>query len=561
MPKLTKTLVDGLACTDGAERFVWDSDLKGFGVRVRAGGAKVYLVQYRNVDGLSRRLGLGRHPAILPDQARKLALKQLGAVAKGEDPSSDRKRVRAGLTVGQVCDWYLEEAQAGRLLTRKRTSMKPSTVNNDRTRIEDHIRPLLGGRAMRTLTLADVERFQADIASGRTRKKVKRKGRGATSKGGPGVAGRSVATLRALLSHAVRWGIVDRNPALGVRQIPVGKRDRRLSEAEIVALGGAMKRADGELPAGLAAIELLLLTGFRRSEALGLRYAWLDGFSVRFPDTKTGKQTRVISGYARSLMLSQRQREDQTFVFPSDRSEGHLIAVERVLRRLCGAVGIEDVTPHTLRHTFASMAAELGYTEITIAALLGHAAQGVTQRYIHVDKVLVSAADEVSAHIAGLLAQAEGHWRGEQGLLASKIEPVPAPMISALPLSIPEPRVSLADEAPLRPLRTSDDYEAALAWCAERLANPPLAGSAEALKLEMLNLLIATYEEARAPNSGDGVDALFRIMQSRNKAPSDLARLLGRESAAELLSGARALSVDDLRSLRSDWGISPALLL
>ena len=119
-------------------------------------------------------------------------------------------------------------------------------------------------------TLADVERFQADIAAGRTRKSIKRVGRGATTKGGPGVAGRSVATLRAMLSHAVRWGLIDRNPALGVRQFPIGKRDRRLSEDELIALGAAMKEAaeEGEILAGLAAIELMLLTGFRRPSAL-----------------------------------------------------------------------------------------------------------------------------------------------------------------------------------------------------------------------------------------------------------------------------------------------------
>ena len=155
--------------------------------------------------------------------------------------------------------------------------------------------------------------------------------------------------------------------------------------------------------------------------------------------------------------------------------------------------------------------------------------------------VLVAAADQVSAHIAGLLASAEGHWRGEQGLQASQIDPSLAP--------------------PLRPIPTPADCDAALAWCAERLANPPPAGSAHAQRLETLNLLIATYEEARAPGLGESVDTLFRIMQSKNKTPSDLARLLDRDSAAELLSGARALSVDDLRKLRADWSVSPALLI
>ena len=522
MPKLLKSTVDALNAPADRDLLVWDSELRGFGIRVKPSGAKTYMVQYRNADGLSRRLTLGKHGALTPEQARRLAVKQLGAVAGGDDPAETRQVMRASPTISDICAWYLVEAETGRLLTRGRRPMKPSSIRNDRTRIDDHIRPLLGVRTIRKLTLADVERFQADIASGQTRKRVKRQGRGATTKGGPGVAGRSVATLRAMLSHAVRWGLIDRNPALGVRQIPIGKRDRRLSETEIVALGAAMTRAQGELPSGLAAVELMLLTGFRRSEATGLRYAWLDGPTVRFPDTKTGKQTRVLGSHARSIMFEQRQRPDQVFVFPSDRSEGHFIAVERVLRRLCAAVGIEGVTPHTLRHTFASMAAELGYTEITIAALLGHAAQGVTQRYIHVDRLLVAAADHVSAHISGLLAKAEGHWCGKQVLVASRPDRDPS---HAAPDPMQDAGSFQVDDPPIRPLRTVEDYEAALSWCAERQTNPPSPGTPAAQNLETLNMLIVTYEEARMPGLGGDVDTLFRIMQSKNKAPSDLEQL------------------------------------
>jgi integrase len=77
--------------------------------------------------------------------------------------------------------------------------------------------------------------------------------------------------------------------------------------------------------------------------------------------------------------------------------------VVRILDRVCARAGLEDVTPHVLRHTFASMAAELGFSELTIAGLLGHASRGVTQRYIHLDKALVLAANRVAAEIAQLI--------------------------------------------------------------------------------------------------------------------------------------------------------------
>jgi site-specific recombinase XerD len=75
-----------------------------------------------------------------------------------------------------------------------------------------------------------------------------------------------------------------------------------------------------------------------------------------------------------------------------------------VLRDLCSRAALLNVSPHTFRHTFAAFAAEIGFSELTIAGLLGHAARGVTQRYSHVpDSALLVAADRVSARIAAAL--------------------------------------------------------------------------------------------------------------------------------------------------------------
>jgi integrase len=103
------------------------------------------------------------------------------------------------------------------------------------------------------------------------------------------------------------------------------------------------------------------------------------------------------------LLRDQPTRDDSPFVFPADWGDGHFIGVVRILDRVCDRAGLEDVTPHVLRHTFASMAAELGFSELTIADLLGHASRGVTQRYIHLDKALVLAANRVAAEIAQLV--------------------------------------------------------------------------------------------------------------------------------------------------------------
>lgn len=91
------------------------------------------------------------------------------------------------------------------------------------------------------------------------------------------------------------------------------------------------------------------------------------------------------------------------FFFPADWGEGHFVGIVRVLDRVCAMARLEDVTPHTLRHTFASVAGDLGFSELTIAALLGHAARGVTQRYIHIDEALRLAADRVADEMADIL--------------------------------------------------------------------------------------------------------------------------------------------------------------
>lgn len=481
--------------------------------------------------------------------------------------------MRAGATVSEMCDWYLEEARAGRLLSRNRQPMKASSLQVDESRIKEHIKPLLGARAIRAITLADIERLQADIAAGKSAASKRRKGRGGNTRGGAGAASRCVATLRAIFGHAVRWGLIGANPALGVRQLPLERRTRRLSEAEIVRLGETMRSREYEadLPAGLASIQLILLTGFRRSEALGLRYAWLDAHCVRFPDTKTGKQLRIIGQTAKALVDLQRQTPDRDYVFPSERNDGHLIAADRVLQRLCVTAELSGVSLHTLRHTFASVAADLGYTELTIAGLLGHAAQGVTQRYVHVDRALVMAADHISAHIADLLGLKVIDQQPSVEPVATQVhrEALSPPrelnghaMPRPIELATRGPAASaISDATPLRPIRNDVDYDEAASAYRRYLSAAPLPGTEAANRAEVLRLLICTYEEARRPAANHPAAALIRVMDSQGKTERDLAMLVGAIGASEILSGARTLTVDHLRQLRSEWGVPAASLV
>lgn len=410
--KLTKRVVDALKAPKPSkvgvkvrESFVWDRELRGFGVQVMPSGLKSFVLQYRSPEGRPRRMVMGRYGLMTVEEARDLAREKLVVISKGMDPAAEEVETVGRSTVGEICDWYLTEAEAGRILGRRRRPIKPSTLAMDRSRIEVHIKPLFGKRLVSTLKLGDIEAAQADIAAGKT-SKPRTSSRGGATTGGEGVAARTMSTLHSVFEHALRLGKIEDNPARGVRRLAAAPRDRRLSRSEIEKLGVAMRatQQDGEHPTGLAAIRFFLMTGFRRMEGLGIQRLWLDeeGGAIRFPDTKSGAQTRVIGRAAVDLLLAQTKTKSP-FFFPADWGEGHFIGIVRVLDRVCERARLVDVTPHTLRHTFASLAGDLGFSELTIAALLGHASRGVTQRYVHIDEALRLAADRIAEEMADIL--------------------------------------------------------------------------------------------------------------------------------------------------------------
>ena len=406
--RLTKRTVDA-AKPEATRYIVWDADLKGFGLRIEPSGHKTLIARYRAGGGRSgtlRQAVLGRYGNITVDEGRTIAKKMLGSAAGGADPIGERKSARqSGMTVAEVCDWYLEQAEAGRLLGRKGKPIKASTLVMDRSRIEQHVKPLIGRKAVRRLGLDEIESFQAQVAAGKTAKARPKKVRGGVTTGGDGVAGRTVGMLRTILEHAKRRKLIAENPARGVRKLADNKRTTRLSLEQLAALGKAMREAEDENTTGLAAIRLMMLTGFRRNEALGIKPAWLlDAGGIEFPDTKSGAQVRPIGRAAIEVLKKQRElHKEGDWLFPADRGDGHFVGVLKVLNRVSKAAKVTGVTPHVLRHTFGSVAGDLGYSELTIAGLLGHTAKGVTAGYVHLDLALVSAADRVANVIAAVL--------------------------------------------------------------------------------------------------------------------------------------------------------------
>jgi hypothetical protein len=219
MSKLTKSVVD-LAELRAAPYFIWCSKLAGFGVRVFPSGRKVYYADYRSRAGVRRRMSLGAHGKITADEARKLAVVTLGDALKGEDPAEERATRRNSITMADLCDNYLEAAEKGLIAGKRGAPKKASTLYVDRGRIARHIKPLLGKRLVKDVGRADVTKFMRDVATGKTAtvEKTERKRGKAIVEGGLGTAARTMGLLGSILSFAVGEGIIESNPAAGVKK-------------------------------------------------------------------------------------------------------------------------------------------------------------------------------------------------------------------------------------------------------------------------------------------------------------------------------------------------------
>jgi integrase len=393
---------------------IWDAALPAFGARRQRGNAVSYVLYYRTKEGRQRWFTIGRHGAPwTPDTARDEGRRLLGEVANGADPAAHKQTVRDAHTVSELCDIYLEDAEAGRLMTRRRKPKKASTLVTDRGRIERHIKPLLGAYKVSAVTRADVEQFMHAVADGKTAARVKTaKKRGlARVRRGKGTASRTVGLLGAIFSFACRHRMRSDNPVHGVKRPADGQRKRRLSNAEYEAFGAALRAAEA---ADIVAARFLALTGWRSGEALSLRWNAVDLgrrtatlSAATGTETKSGRSVRPLSHAVCDVLGRLSKTAPGGLVFPGTRGTGGMGGFRKLWDKIAALGALPaDVTPHVLRHSFASLAGDLDYSDPTIAAMIGHRRHTMTSKYIHAaDAVLLAAADRVADHTAELMGE------------------------------------------------------------------------------------------------------------------------------------------------------------
>ncbi len=403
--RIGKRSVDLLRPGSGEVRF-WDTELKGFCVRVYPSGRRVYAVKYRTAEGRQRWFTIGQHGSPwTPDEARDKARRVLSAVADGADPHSDRTALRADLTVSELIDAYLAEGPASK------PDKRASSWILDASNLDRHVRPLIGRKMAKAVSQEDCARMVSDIVAGRTAADVRTKARGrAIVTGGAGAAARCLGTVSAMFSWAERRGLVQSIPTKSVRLPRRGSRERFLSPQEAQRLLAVAKAMEGE--GRLAShhadiIRLLMMTGARRSEITKLRWAEVDlerGRLILPPArTKSGGRTgdrRVTLSSAAVELLTARPRKGD-FVFPSSKDPTKpAAALQKVWNRVRSEAGLPDLRVHDLRHSFASLALARGASLPLIGKALGHSSPRVTERYAHLaDDALRALAESVGTDL------------------------------------------------------------------------------------------------------------------------------------------------------------------
>jgi len=387
--RLTKQSVEDLRPAD--DRFVvWDVDIKGFHVEVLPSGKRSFRLTYRPPGSRRvRKMTLGVFGAITVDEARKLAKRNLGAVANGADPAKDRAAARQAATVGTAIEHWLTEHVEPRRKARTAATYKALWTGK-------------AARALGSIPLAEVSR--ADIAA------LHRKYRAT-----PYQANRLAAMLRAFFNWAERQELrpANSNPVRLIELYREEKRDRLLTSDG--RLGEALRKEEAEAEAShdlarhwaLAAIALILFTGARRGEILGLRWDEidLDAGVARLPDSKTGKKTLHLGTPARAVLARVKRLPDNPYVICGRLRGAPLVGLPKIWERVRQRAGLPGLRLHDLRHAFASTAAMNGMSLPTIGRLLGHSQPAVTDRYAHfASSPLVDAADRVAEMIAKQLA-------------------------------------------------------------------------------------------------------------------------------------------------------------
>lgn len=345
----------------------YDSRVRGLQLRTFANKQAWYLY-YRTKDGRQRKPKIGNYPELSVEAARRAAKDILETVARGGDPKAEWDEARAGITIAQFCDVFME-----------RHGHQKKSADEYRRIIDRYIKPRIGNLRIAEIRMEHVERMHDAI-----------------SRNAPTQANRVLAVLSSMMSLAERWDYRPKNsnPCVGARRNPERKRRRYVTPQEAKQIAVALRERADRNPDVVAVIWLLLLTGARRSELAG-RVLKLNGNVIHLADSKTGEKALYVPDAAVRLI---KERGLEGKQLPNGPWVTHYFA------KMCRELGIENLHLHDLRHSFASMALTSGGQLDQIGELLGHSSPSTTKRYAHLHSdAAVAMANATADKIMGMM--------------------------------------------------------------------------------------------------------------------------------------------------------------
>ena len=384
---LTEKIIRDAAPSD-KPRFLWDEQVKGFGLKINPKGTKAFVLTYRTTAGHSRRITLGRPGELSLREARHRAGRELVTVREGGDPMARRKEQRTAPTVANALERFeklaVERIALGRMAQR--------SLANYRNQIANYIRPALGETQAADVTRQDVEGMVSGL---------------------PPVQRNRVLALASRLFNLMEdwgWRPQHTNPCRAVERAREEPRDRVLAPSELTALSRALADVEERHLVPVAAIRFAALTGLRIGEVLAIRWADIDFESNRLtlPETKTGRRTHHLPSAALAVLDGLPLSAE--WVFTTGRGSLTYKLTRTVFAAAAKRAGLTDVRLHDLRRTVMTCAAASGVNAHVLRDLLGHKTTAMADRYIRaVGNPVCEAREMVGSTMATLMNGQKAH--------------------------------------------------------------------------------------------------------------------------------------------------------
>jgi integrase len=382
--KLTKGYVDRVK-PGPKDELHWDTELKGFGLRVCAGGKLTFIVQGR-VTGSAKeaRLTIGSYGVFTPDQARDVAREHLRSMRLGFDPRDVKRQDEAAkVTLRQVADAYFARPRM----------LKEST----KVEMERHVSKVFEAwehKPIASITPADCRKRYEELAT-----------KGLRGKGpAPTQASIALVTLRTLINWAMneyKQGdgkpIIQHNPVAILKKDlrPSAPRTRHIDRRSIGKFWNLLTEArvapkNRDAVAGIDLVMFLMLTGARRNEGAALTW---DRVSINdddptdcwwhIPDPKNRNPVWLpLSSQAVAVLRSRKPVEDNPHVFASRSKTGHIRDTRAPLEQLSKKIGMDRLSAHDLRRTFVTTGVKACRLDLAKLELLtNHVPHGITARH------------------------------------------------------------------------------------------------------------------------------------------------------------------------------------